>query len=189
MDGGAGDDALLGGTGYDVLTGGDGSDYLAGGTESDRYVFGAVLSGADEMDTVAELAAEGADRLDFSGLAADDGVTVDLTRDDRLAAHRRRTVRTAAPGQAAWFEKATGGAGDDRLTGNAAANGLWGGGGNDVLDGGSGNDALYGEGGDDALFGAGGDDVLDGGVGFDTLDGGPGWDRGLNGEVLWNIEW
>ena len=169
--GGSGHDTLLGGSGYDVLDGGDGYDYLAGGSQNDRYVFHTVTSGMVELDTVVELAGGGLDRLDFSGLASDDGVLVDLSTQNYLANHNNRYIRTAQVNQSAYFENVTGGAGDDILLGNDAANSLWGGAGDDIL------------------YGAGGNDTLYGGSGIDVLDGGSGWDRGVDGERLFGVEW
>src|SRR5947208_2823070 len=85
VDGGAGDDFLFGaggsdtlegGAGNDTLEGGAGSDTLKGGAGSDTYVFKAASTA--ETDTITELAGGGTDRLDFSTLAAADGVTVNL---------------------------------------------------------------------------------------------------------------
>src|SRR5262249_56988091 len=119
------------------------------------HVGGAAAAG--EVDRVMELLGGGTDRLDFAALTAATPVTVNLGSDTALAAHANRTVKTGAAGQAANFENATGGAGNDALTGNAA---------------------------DNVLVGGAGDDTLDGRAGTDTLDGGSGTDVGLNGETL-----
>src|SRR5262249_17581040 len=92
-------------------------------------------------------------------LASTTPVTVNLASDTALATHANRTVKTGAAGQAANFENATGGAGDDTITGNAANNVLVGGGGNDTPHGGAGNDTLDGGAGSDALTGGWGNDV------------------------------
>jgi Ca2+-binding RTX toxin-like protein len=131
---------------------------MTGGAGDDTYLFKA--ASAAEVDTVIELLGGGTDTLDFRALGVTVPVTVNLTSDTALATHANRTVKTGAAGQAANFENATGGAGNDSLTGNAAGNVLVGGAGNDTLDGGAGND---------------------------TLDGGSGTDVGLNGETLINI--
>src|SRR5207248_628264 len=118
--GNAGSDTLTGGAGDDALEGGAGNDALVGSTGNDTYVFRTAT--AAEVDTVIELVGGGTDRLDFSTLAATDLLTVDLTSDAALATHANRTVQTGGAGQAANFERVTGGAGNDRITGNAADN-------------------------------------------------------------------
>ena len=158
VDGGAGNDSLAGGAGNDILIGGAGNDTMAGGAGNDIYRFKAAA--AAEVDTVIELAGGGTDALDFGALGATVPVTVKLASDAALATHANRKVKTGAAGQAANFENATGGAGNDTITGNAA---------NNVLVGGAGNDSL------------------NGGAGTDTLNGGTGTDVGLNGETLINI--
>ena len=148
--GGATGDSLVGGLGNDTLIGGDGGDTMLGGAGDDVYVFTAVTTAA--IDVLTELANEGSDLLDFSGLSATISVTINLGSDTALATHANRTVKTAAAGQAANFERALGGAGNDSLTGNAAANRLDGGAGNDSLNGGAGNDSLIGGQGNDVFL-------------------------------------
>lgn len=144
---------LSGGIGNDTLTGGAGDDLLEGGAGNDQYVFGTSVDA--QTDHVAELAGGGIDLLNFASLTLGDDLTVDLQTDASLAMHLNRLVQAALPGQAAFFELVTGGAGSDSLTGNAAANVLTGGLGNDLLRGGNGNDKLIGGQGDDTYsFGA-----------------------------------
>jgi Ca2+-binding RTX toxin-like protein len=101
-----------------------------------------------QTDTVVELAGEGTDLLDFSGLAATDPVTVDLAgTTTTLATHTNRAVVAETVGAALHFENAHGGAGNDLLLGNAADNFLRGNGGNDTLSGGLGANSLDGDGG------------------------------------------
>ncbi|MBX9581928.1 MAG: M10 family metallopeptidase C-terminal domain-containing protein, partial [Gemmataceae bacterium] len=154
--GGAGNDTLAGAGGNDGLTGGAGNDSLAGGLGNDTYTFAAAT--AAEVDTVVELAGEGTDTLAFTGLSKTTPVTIDLNS-DTPATHLNRTVVTGAAGQAANWENATGGAGNDTITGNAAGN---------VLVGGAGNDTVAGGTGDDSLEGGAGNDSLSGGTGNDT---------------------
>ncbi len=122
--------SLQGGGGADTLIGGPGDDSLAGGPGDDVYLLG--LSASPQVDTVDEAAGAGSDRLDFTTLAAGDPVTADLTADHPLAFHANHVVNTALPGQAANFERVTGGAGNDSLTGNHADNTLAGGPGDDT---------------------------------------------------------
>ena len=164
--GGAGNDVLTGNAnanrlegraGNDSLTGGAGNDQLLGGSGDDAYLFAAAT--AAETDTLTELANEGTDRLDFATLTATTNVTVNLNSDSALATHANRTILTAAVGQAANFENAAGGAGNDSLIGNSASNRLDGGAGLDTLNGTLGNDTLIGGSGNDALLGGAGDDA------------------------------
>ncbi len=157
--GGSLGDTLTGNTSANTLTGGAGNDRLTGGGGNDIYVFQA--ASAVETDTVAELASSGIDKLDFSALGASIPLRVDLTSDTALAAHTNRTVRTGATGQAAYFENATGGAGNDTLYGNSAVNVLSGGLGNDGLFGGAGNDILRGNEGADRFLVQTGDTTPD----------------------------
>jgi Ca2+-binding RTX toxin-like protein len=157
LTGSFGNNVLIGGAGNDTLEGGPGVDTMQGDLGNDVYVFGAV-GVILETDTVVELAGGGSDLLSFTALAANDPVTVDLGNDNSLASHIRRVVRTGAAGQAANFERATGGAGNDQLTGNAMQN---------VLNGGAGNDTLVGLGAADTLEGGSGSDTVRGGVGND----------------------
>ena len=177
LEGGLGNDTLRGLAGNDTLFGDAGSDALVGSTGDDVYFFTETTIAS--TDTLTELANEGTDVLDFSTLTT--AVVVNLTSDTALATHTNRIVRTVAAGQAANFEGAIGGSGNDSLTGNAANNLLSGGAGNDTLmgglgadtlDGGADNDVLDGEAGTDSLSGGTGRDLLIGGVGIDILSGG-----------------
>jgi Ca2+-binding RTX toxin-like protein len=118
LDGGAGNDTVIGDAGDDVLAGGAGNDTLIGG------------AGADVMDGGA-----GNDTVSYADSNANSqvGVTIDLG------------AGTAAGGDADGdslknIENLIGTDFNDVLTGNAGSNVLAGGGGNDLLIGGAGND-------------------------------------------------
>jgi Ca2+-binding RTX toxin-like protein len=128
--------AITGGGGDDVITGGHEADTLAGGSGYDLIDGG---SGADVMD-----GGPGVDTLDYSG--RDRSVAVDLASAD--AVQGERDEGDSATG----FEKAVGGAGDDRLLGTS---------GPDTLLGGAGDDRLDGRGGPDRLVGGPGRDAAD----------------------------
>jgi Ca2+-binding RTX toxin-like protein len=140
LNGGGGDDFLSGSDGDDVLNGGAGSDSAHGGNGYDRYVFATAIG--QENDIINDQDSTASNLLDFSLLAADDPVSVDLSQ-RQLASHRGRTVslgwKYTSPLS---FRDATGGAGDDTLIGNIRDNRLVGGPGNDTLQGGGGNDDL-----------------------------------------------
>ncbi len=187
--GGAGNDTIEGQGGNDLIFGVEGDDLLRGGSGNDTIQGGL---GADDM-----AGEDGLDTLDYSdkgpnepivvglGNQADDGVP-DLTppvvdpesRDNPLA--ERDNARSS-------FETIIGGAGNDRITA-AGVEGipnysvlLIGGPGNDVLEGSqTGNDTLIGGPGRDLLDGLAGDDrfeLRDGEV--DVAHGGPGTDTVL----------
>ena len=148
LNGGAGDDTLLGRDADDLLRGGDGNDVadFAAATAGMRVSFdgsGGTVRIGDDVETV--LGGSGNDTLD--GGAATEAVTL------------------------------MGGGGDDVITGGAFADVLMGGDGADTLDGGDGDDRLYGQDGDDVMTGGDGADSLRGGAGADRLDGGDGNDR------------
>jgi Ca2+-binding RTX toxin-like protein len=135
--GGGGDDTLMGEEASDILNGGEGTDRLIGGGGNDTYQFGEPF--AVQIDYVDELTKEGADTLDFAN-STNTTVTVDLTKDNALALHGLRTVRTFAANQARFVENAVGTRGNDVLLGNDANNDLTGGDGDDHLEGRTGDD-------------------------------------------------
>ena len=67
------------------MSGGQGSDTLTGGPGDDVYLFRPAT--AKQTDIVSELAREGRDRLDFSGVTV--AVTVDLTKDPQQPGHSK----------------------------------------------------------------------------------------------------
>ena len=152
VEGGRGDDTLIGNSESNTLRGGPGNDTLRGGAGDDQ------LDGGDGNDTA-----------DYSALTTT--VVVDLS-----------ISRATGDGSDALvsIENIIGGSGGDILIGNGHNNQLQGGEGNDILDGGAGKDLLEGGAGDDHLSGGSGNDILNGGSGNDILVGGAGIDE-LNG--------
>ncbi|MDF3029625.1 MAG: HlyJ hemolysin-like protein [Moraxellaceae bacterium] len=198
LDGGEGNDTLVGLAGDDTLEGGVGDDILLGDGRLDdvqgRY-------GNDQLD-----GQEGNDYLQgFGGddkLIGGEGVDV-LWGDERVADTDPELLMDQSLHGKDYLEGGDGddllygGGADDRLLGgdgkdlligdgagitNEGSDQLFGGTGNDELQGGGGNDFLYGEQEDDKLFGEGGDDSLDGGAGKDYLSGGDGIDQLLGGD-------
>jgi Ca2+-binding RTX toxin-like protein len=153
INGGSGNDYLVGSPGNGVINGGPGNDTLVGGGGSKTLV------GGPGLDTVS-----------YAG--RNDPVTVDLAAGTGDAAGEHDTLQQ--------IENVTGGNGNDTILGDDGTNILDGGPGNDTIDGRGGNDQLFGGPGNDTLIGGPGDDTLDGGPGNDTLLGGPGNDT-LNG--------
>jgi Ca2+-binding RTX toxin-like protein len=144
LNGNAGNDSLDGRAGNDTLDGGDGDDFLRGNTGADHLVGGAGTDTASYLESAA-------------------GVNVNLTTG--LGA-----LGSAAGDTLSGVENLNGSNFADTLIGNALANTLNGFGGNDVLWGLAGNDTLDGGAGNDTLIGGLGRDALTGGAGFDTFD-------------------
>jgi Ca2+-binding RTX toxin-like protein len=166
VDGGAGDDVILGSNGPDVLFGGAGADTIDGRGGND-VILGDGGSDAGALVTVAP-ADEGKDNLSggagldvIRGGGGGDRIDGGDGRDD-LFGDGGDDVITAGPGIFGDFMD--GGAGNDVLVG---------GDGGDDQHGGPGNDTVIGAGGPDDQFGDGGADVLVGELGRDKLRGGP----------------
>lgn len=150
LDGGEGADTLVGGDGEDSLVGGGGADSLVGGDDND-LLFGNggddTIRGGDGDDSIS--ASEGDDVV-FGG--AGDDLIVGEFGDDFIAA-------------GGGYDTVLGGDNDDTLIGQS---------GNDSLVGGGGDDSIRGGGGRDFISGGEGDDTLRGGSGNDTIDLGEG---------------
>jgi Ca2+-binding RTX toxin-like protein len=204
LDGGTGNDLLIGSAGANVLMGGadddmvygrGGADVAFGGTGND-YLLGDGVNGATAQSwTYTAAGDEGADYLD--GESGNDTLRGGGGND---------TLLGGADNDRLWGDAGSdnmdGGDGDDQLAGDdvesilpasqhgadtlkggLGADTLLGGGGNDLLSGGDGNDWLSGENEDatNAVSTLTGDDTLDGGNGADTLVGGNGKDLLLGG--------
>lgn len=133
--GGKGNDSLLGGAGNDAISGGDGNDTLRGGNGND-WLYG------DAGDDLL-VGGRGADTI--NGGAGNDRIFGD--DDTNLSAPGTRDVIFAGDGN----DTANGGVGDDFLYGEAGKDSLMGDGGNDTIVGGQGNDTLTGGAGADAF--------------------------------------
>lgn len=157
LAGQAGDDTLSGGAGSDSLSGGEGDDVLIGGAGADVLDGGA--DGVDAIDA-------GMDLVSYAD--ADQGVTASLS-----AANGVIATGDAAGDTYVRIDGLIGSANDDQLYGfDAQASYLEGGAGNDRLQAYESDDTLIGGAGADSLFGGGGSDVLEGGDGDDWFAGG-----------------
>ncbi len=167
LDGGAGNDVLIGDGGADELHGGTGADILIG----DESSLDESWHGADYLDG-------GADDDELYGYGKDD-VLYGGAGNDYLEGDSS-TVAFAVHGN----DYLDGGDGNDHVQGDGGDDTLFGGDGddqlfgdaddvpvefqgNDFLSGGAGNDYLRGYGGDDYLFGGEGTDLMEGGEGDD----------------------
>ncbi len=175
IHGDAGDDSLLAGAGDDCLFGGNGQDSLFGGAGNDG------LQGEDDRDVLYGEA--GNDNLDggrgndnlFGGTG--DDLLLGNSGDDRAAGEAGDDTLEGNAGD----DTLDGGDGDDTLFGQAGVDSLLGQSGNDQLSGGDEDDRLIGGAGNDLLLGETGNDHLNGNDGLDTLGGGFGDDTLLGG--------
>ena len=166
LDGGAGNDRVKGGDGNDQLEGGTGSDSINGENGNDT------LLGGDSNDT---LVGDGADTL--GGDAGDDLLRGGLGNDVLNGGTGNDTAR-GGDGD----DTASGGDGNDSLLGESGLDSLSGDLGNDTLDGGRNNDVINGGDGNDKLRGDHGDDTINGDLGNDTINGGDGDDAITGGD-------
>lgn len=184
LDGGSGNDSLmgtgladslLGGSGHDSLDAGDGSDTLVGGTGSDSLIGGSgndrLFGQEDSNDKL--IGGAGDDSLD-GGTGED--IIIETVSGVSLLTNTSLTGNGVDVVVGIEQASLTGSNGADSIdaSGFTVATALV------TLDGGSGNDTLRGSAGSDYLIGGDGDDILRGGSGHDTLDGGNGHD-GLSG--------
>ncbi len=160
LDGGASTDRLKGGNGNDLLEGGTGADSINGENGNDTVL------GGDLNDT---LAGDGADTL--AGDAGNDSLGGGLGNDLLNGGAGNDTAR-GGDGD----DIANGGDGNDSLLGESGLDSLNGNAGDDTLDGGRNNDVINGGDGNDKIRGDHGDDTINGGIGDDTINGGDGDD-------------
>jgi Ca2+-binding RTX toxin-like protein len=184
IEGGTGNDTLIGSMGGDTLDGGAGVDRLRGGNGNDLLLGGAsadsmngengddTLLGGDSTDS---LAGDGADTL--SGDAGNDSLAGGLGNDSLSGGAGSDTAR-GGDGD----DTVNGGDGNDSLLGESGLDSLNGNTGDDTLDGGRNNDLLLGSDGNDKIRGDHGDDTINGGTGDDTINGGDGNDIVAGGD-------
>ncbi len=156
INGGDGNDTLIGGPLANTINGGNGNNVITGGAGNDTLLSG---TGSDKI----------------SGLAGNDQIDAGLGTDNVLGGDGNDDIHGGAG-----RDTLDGGAGNDCLHGDADNDKLLGGAGTDTLRGGLGDDSLDGGTGDDVLLGENGKDTLLGGLGADILLGGIG-DDSLNG--------
>ncbi|HEY9864260.1 MAG TPA: choice-of-anchor Q domain-containing protein [Candidatus Obscuribacterales bacterium] len=175
INGGDGDDILLGmkendnlagDIGNDTIFGGQGTDFINGGTGSD------ILYGNKESDFIFGM--EGEDQI-FGGNG--DDYLSGGTENDILFGNTGNDLIFGDEGDDTLFgeddnDSVSGGLGNDILFGNTGDDQLQGNEGNDTIYGGKNDDFLCGNQDDDLLFGNLGADILEGCEGNDTLYGG-----------------
>ncbi len=185
LDGGVGNDELLGGAGDDILRGGNGDDTALGGSGDDALNGGAgndTLFGNDGDDFFVGIGGTdvidggaGNDTNSFQGIGV--GVTATVNADGTGTASYGMVNETFVG-----IENLTGSANDDVLRAvGLADNVLRGLEGNDLLEAGDGDDLLVGNNGDDTLRGGSGNDLILGLDGNDAHNGGAGNDTLVGG--------
>ena len=152
VDGGDGDDYLVGGTNVDRIVGGAGNDTIFGEPSRSRFGSSDHLSGGSGNDSIIGFA--GNDTI-FGG-HGDDSLSGGAGHDRIYGDYGVRDTP--------WD-------GRDVIKGGTGHDILYGGGGNDIVNGNDGNDQLSGQSGDDAMVGGKGDDTIFGGRGNDLIEG------------------
>ena len=180
LSGGPDNDTIEGGDGFDRLLGDEGDDSLEGGGDSDRLVGGPgadVIAGGDgEWDAV-DLSTESSPvaidlrHLGGDGPPGENDTYLPGVDEFILTAHADRFVAGSKPVAVA------GGFGEDVLIGSPAGDQLVGDLGLDLGLGDLGGAPPGSDFGDDTIDGRGGDDTIEGSAGSDTLSGGRGDDE------------
>lgn len=192
IDGGSGNDTLIGSTAADTIVGGAGDDSLAGDGGNDIFQVSGSGDGFDAVD-----GGSGTDTIQAQAANTTIGLR-SLTNVEAITANGFTGVTIAGSSSAETLDFTSvtltsitqigGGAGNDTITGTGGADNISGGSDADSLIGAGGNDTLSGDAGDDTLNGGAGDDSLSGGDGndlflfsgtgdgFDAVDGGSGTD-------------
>ena len=192
LNGGAGDDILIGGNSDDLFNGGDGFDSIsASGTNivlTDASF--SASSGSDQLvsiESVRLVAGATASLLDASGYTLGSVTLIGGAGNDTLIGGAKNDSITGNGGN----DTIVGNGGDDTLFGSAGLDTIDGGAGNDVLNGGDDADNLTGQAGNDQIVGGAGNDQIDAGdgddsvmanSGLDTIHGGAGNDMLDGGE-------
>jgi Ca2+-binding RTX toxin-like protein len=173
LQGGLGDDKVVGADGNDLLFGGGGRDLLVGGAGHD------LINGDDDYEP-ADITSV------YVQLASGTGAPFDAWYSSVLAYNDSTLVGGG--------DEIHAGSGDDAVYGERGDDTIWGDDGNDTMSGGEGGDVLFGGNGDDRLAGDDygklvgssmttpiGDDYVDGGSGNDQIFGDGGDDTLLGG--------
>jgi len=174
IDGGAGNDIILGSEGNDVILGSAGDDTISGGGGNDTFQYTGTAAGNDIVDggagTDSIVALANSTIIRLAGLSNVETISGGSFTGVKIAGSGNADILDFTNVTLTAIASIDGGAGDDIMTGNAAANTIAGGNGNDWLSGGDGNDTLTGDEGDDVLNGGTGNDVLNGGNGIDWVE-------------------
>jgi Ca2+-binding RTX toxin-like protein len=190
IDGGAGDDILIGLSSFDTLLGGDGNDWIRsagtgravlGGSGNDT-IFYSYAARVDNLDAYGGTGADfiyGSDQNDI--LSGDEGIDLLVGRGGNDYLYLNADGGTAYGNEgndvgvgAADADNFIMGDGNDAAYGYGGRDYLLGEGGNDTLIAGDGNDVIYGGAGINFMYGDGGDDVFIAEGSADQMEGGSG---------------
>jgi Ca2+-binding RTX toxin-like protein len=184
-DGQDGNDSITGGSADDTLLGGDGADTIAGSAGNDSIDAGDgddVVTGDAGDDTI--LADDGNDtvsgNLGNDNIRGGDGLDSISGNEGLDTLNGNSGADTISGDDGGDF--ILGGGGADLVNGGLDGDMIIGNSGSDTLSGDDGADFVHGGGSNDSLFGNEGDDTLNGMGGEDTLDGGGGNDTMLGGD-------
>ncbi len=175
INGGAGNDRIVGSFENDSIDGGSGNDTLTGGFGNDTLIGNA---GTDLLVETADANLTLTNTTLTGGLGSDKLLTIENAS---LTSGDSGNIFDASE-----FTKGAvtliGGAGGDNLIGGSGNDAISGRDGDDTLTGGLGHDTLLGGFGFDSLRGNAGNDILIGGFDDDDIDGGPGTDTEVGGQ-------
>lgn len=164
LEGGDGDDKIVGLAGDDVINGGDGNDGIQAGIGAD------FVNGGNGDDKIS--ASDGDDTV--NGGEGNDAIGGGLGHDKIWGGGGNDTIG------AGWGnDSVDAGAGEDRVAAGGGDDTIYGRDGNDALAGSFGNDLIRGNEGNDNIGGGRGNDRLEGGTGDDTIGAGQGADTVL----------
>jgi Ca2+-binding RTX toxin-like protein len=204
MNGGAGDDLLIGGTGHDVMNGGSDNDTIhadgtgvytvSGGDGNDTVFFQGAITAPDQLGGGAggsdalELAGDLTVKSDSFNPGARGFEQIDLLADITITGDGGDNVidfsglSILPHGHQITYLDGAGG--DDTITGSNLGDHVFGGTGDNTLSGLDGDDTLdvSASSGSNTLNGDAGNDTLIGGGGSDTLNGGAGDDTLIGGD-------
>ncbi|MFO0819413.1 MAG: calcium-binding protein [Pirellulales bacterium] len=171
IDGGAGNDVLIGSQANDILRDSSGNNILRGGDGNDTIYGGSGIDTIDGGNGDDKLYGMGGRNVIQGGAGAD--AVYGGSDAESIDGGSGNDTLYGSGGDDTMY----GGDGNDVVYGDSGNDLLWGGAGNDRLLGNEGNDRLFGDSGADVLLGGSGNDGLFGGEGHDSLSGGTGADR------------
>lgn len=178
VNGGSGNDELVGDSTGNVLHGNGGNDNVSGGAATDQLFGDAgddLLRGGDGNDAID--GGEGNNTADYASAGAGGvGVQVNLTT-GLATGEGNDTLKSIQNVNGSSFDDSLKGDGSDNtLNGAGGEDNIAGNAGNDTVNGGGAADQMSGQAGDDKISGAQGNDAIQGGTGNDRLQGGQGKD-------------